>query len=158
MNIKQNGSLMSSHSVLLKYPYLDLEYVGLVGSIMRRHGAAALELHRRIVASSVSPPVREVLGRPKKGPIREALYYQDASFRRRVASHLSRSTFLPSIVDRGLLERHLDLFVRSNVDELASVVNRLLFIDLWHGLFLTGDFDDRFPGASLDSPPRFLVD
>jgi len=144
MNIKQNGQLMASRSVQLKYPFLDRGFVALAAALARDHAGSPIDRYRSIVETIVPPAVAEVLRRPRRDTVREIYFFHDPTIRRAAVARIRASELIAEMVDRRPLATLVHRFLGTDNDRLASVVCRLLFVDLWHELFVSGDHDAAF--------------
>jgi hypothetical protein len=150
MNIKQNGLLLSTYSVQLKYLYLDRAFVDLASSLQQRLRKPRL-LHQEITAKYLPEPALKQVLKPRIEGLDETFYFQSDAFRRDVASFLLRSDFLMPLVEKKL-KRLEKAFIAHNDLDKARMVTRLLYLDLWHRIFITGDFDSMFSRNGFDYP------
>jgi hypothetical protein len=153
MNLKQTGLLLNTYSVQLKYLYIDREYIHFIRQLMKssfrnqliiKRKPAVDLLHTEIVTSYLPPDVKKQTELPKIPGINESFYFEDILFREKVAAFLSKPNFLSSLVDKNLLKKVIDPFVKSNERAYSNLVARLLYLDLWFSIFLSGDYDDTF--------------
>jgi hypothetical protein len=150
MNIKQNGLLLSTYSVQLKYLYLDRAFVDLASSLHQRLRKPRL-LHQEIIGKYLPEPVLKQVLKPRIEGLDETFYFQSDAFRQDVASFLLRSDFLMPLVEKKL-RRLAKGFIAHNDLDKARMVTRLLYLDLWHRIFLTGDFDNTFSSNEYEYP------
>jgi len=149
MNIKQNGLLLSSYSVHLKYMYLLPEFVALVRAARRRWPDMDAT-HKHVVNRHLSPPVRAQVNLPRVHGIDETFYFRQRPLRERVAASLLRSEFLLDAAGRTLLGKLLDVFVEQNDPWFTRITTRILYLDVWHRLFVEGPPDNVRNGPGLD--------
>jgi len=148
MNMKQNGLLLSTYSVQLKYLYLDRAFVDLASSLHRKIRNPRL-LHQEIICKYLPQPVLEQVLKPRIEGLDETFYFQSGAFRQDVASFLLRSDLLMPLVAKKL-KRLAKGFIAHNDLCMARTVTRLLYLDLWYRLFITGDYDNMFTRNEYD--------
>lgn len=142
LNIKQNGLLLSTYSVQLKYMYLDRKYVELASALQKRLENVQ-SLHHAIASKYLPQSVLNQVVKPRIEGLDETFYFQSKTFRENVTSFLLRSDFLMPLAEKRLRRLAKDFIFHNNRGN-ARMVTRLLYLDLWHRLFLSGDFDDAF--------------
>jgi asparagine synthetase B (glutamine-hydrolysing) len=158
MNIKQTGLLMSTYNVQMKYLYVDMDYIHLINQLKKKFFRNQLiikrkpaldRLHVEIVKSYLPPEVKKQTEMSKVPGINESFYFENISFRKKVAFFLSESDFLGSLIDKNLLNKVLNSFVESNSNAYSNLVTRLLYLELWCSIFLSGGHDDTFNRAEF---------
>jgi asparagine synthetase B (glutamine-hydrolysing) len=156
MNMKQNGLLLSTYSVQLKYLYLDRAFVDLALSLHQKLRKPHL-LHQEIISKYLPQPVLEQVLKPRIEGLDETFYFQSDAFRKNITSFLLKSDFLMPLVEKKLKRLAKEFIAHNDLDK-ARMVTRLLYLDLWHRIFMTGDFDNTFSSNEYEYPlDHFLV-